>query len=293
MPIFTGVGTAIVTPFDAADNINFDVFEALIEFQISSGVDAIIVCGTTGEAATLSYEERAQAVKFVVERVRGRVPVVAGGGSNATATSKRLCLDAQEVGADALLLVTPYYNKATQKGLIAHYTAIAEAVDLPMILYNVPTRTGLNMLPQTVHALSKVDRIVGIKEASGDIVQVATIAALCDDDFDIYAGNCNEVLPILALGAKGCISVMGNVAPKNLHDLVTKFHAGDIAGARKLQLDAIPLVEAVFCELSPLPVKYMLNLMGYAVGGCRLPLTGLEEESKRIIESAMKTYGLI
>ena len=293
MPIFTGAGTAIVTPFDADGNINFNVFANLIEFQIANGIDAIIVCGTTGEAATLSYEERYDAVRFVVEQVRGRVPVISGGGSNSTATSIRLCLDGQKAGADGLLLVTPYYNKATQKGLIAHYSAIADVVDLPMILYNVPTRTGLNMQPQTVYALSKNPRIAGIKEASGDIAQAAVIASLCDDGFDLYAGNCNEVLPLLSLGAKGCISVSGNVAPQNLHDLVAKFNAGDIAGARKLQLDLIPLVEAVFCELSPLPVKYMLNEMGYAVGGCRLPLTYLEEESKAIVKQAMKNYGLI
>ena len=295
MPIFTGVGTAIVTPFGADGNIDFDVFQALVEFQISQGVDALIVCGTTGEAATLSYDERAAAVAFVAKQARGRVPVISGGGSNSTENSIRLCLDGQKAGADALLCVTPYYNKATQKGLVAHYTAIAKGVDLPIILYNVPSRTGLNMLPETVYELSKVDKIVGIKEAAGDIAQTARIAALCDGNpnFDIYAGNCNEILPTLALGGIGCISVLGNVAPRNLHDLVTKYLAGDTAGAKKLQLDAIALVDAVFCELSPLPVKHMLNVMGYKVGGCRLPLTELEEESKVFIEQAMKNYGLI
>jgi len=295
MPIFTGVGTAIVTPFDDAGNINFDVFETLIEFQIANNADAIIVCGTTGEAATLSYKERAAAVRFVVERVKGRVPVISGGGSNSTATSIRLCRDGQEAGADALLCVTPYYNKATQKGLIAHYSAIASEVDLPMIVYNVPSRTGLNMLPETVLALSSIDGIVGIKEAAGDIAQMGRIAALCADnnDFSLYAGNCNEVLPALSLGAVGCISVLGNVAPQNLHNLVEKYREGDIAAAKKLQLDAIPLVDAVFCELSPMPIKYMLTQMGYAVGGCRLPLTSLEEESKLHIQQAMKNYGLI
>ncbi|MCL2375960.1 MAG: 4-hydroxy-tetrahydrodipicolinate synthase [Defluviitaleaceae bacterium] len=293
MPIFTGVGTAIITPFNEKNEVDWNVYSDLIEFQIANGADAIIVCGTTGEAATLTYDERAESVRFVVQQVAGRVPVISGGGSNSTENSIRLCLDGQNVGADGLLCVTPYYNKTTQKGLVRHFTAIANAVDLPIILYNVPGRTGLNMEAETVYELSKVKNIVGIKEASHDLGQVTKIASLCGDNFDLYAGNDNEVLMVMTLGGKGCISTSGNVIPQNLHNLVVKFLDGDIAAARKLQLDAIPLIEAMFCEVNPMPVKYALNLMGYAVGICRLPLTTLEEESVEKIKRAMVNYGLI
>ena len=293
MPIFTGVGTAIVTPLGADDKIDFEVFERLVEFQIANDADAIIVCGTTGEAATLTYEERASAIKFVADTVKGRIPVVSGGGSNSTENTIRLCLDGQKAGADALLCVTPYYNKTTQKGLVAHYSKVAASVDLPILVYNVPSRTGLNIEPETTLELSKIENIVGIKEASHDLAQAARIAALCGDRFDLYAGNDNEILPMLSLGGIGCISVLGNVAPKNTHDIVEKFLSGDTEGARALQLEAIPLVDALFCELSPIPVKYMLNLMGYNVGPCRLPLTDLEPESIEIIKKAMANYGLI
>ena len=293
MSVFTGVGTALVTPFNKQDEVDWGVYADLIEFQITNGADAIIVCGTTGEAATLTYEERLESVHFVVRQVAGRVPVISGGGSNSTANSIRLCLDGQEAGADALLCVTPYYNKTTQKGLIAHYTAIAAAVDLPIILYNVPSRTGLNMEAETVAELSKLDNIVGIKEASHNLDQVAHIAAYCGDRLDIYSGNDSEVLACLALGGKGCISTFGNIAPKNLHDMVEKFMAGDVDSARKLQLDAIEIIDALFCENNPMPVKYALNLMGYAVGEGRLPLTVLEPESIKKIKKAMVNYGLI
>jgi len=295
MSVFTGVGTAIVTPFKGAnyDQVDWDVYADLIEFQIANGADAIIVCGTTGEAATLTYDERQESVNFVVKQVKGRVPVISGGGSNSTANSIRLSLDGKKVGADAILAVTPYYNKTTQKGLIAHFTAIAKAVDLPIILYNVPSRTGLNMEAKTVAELAKVENIVGIKEASHDIGLVAHIATYCGDDFDIYSGNCGEVLPILALGGKGCISATSNIAPQSYHDMVVKYLAGDVVGARKLQLDIIELVDAMFCEVSPMPVKYALNLMGYAVGEGRLPLTTLEPASMERIKKAMVDYGLI
>ena len=293
MSVFTGVGTAIVTPFNAQDQVDWGVFADLIEFQIANGADAIIVCGTTGEAATLTYEERLESVRFVVRQVAGRVPVISGGGSNSTANSIRLCLDGQEAGADALLCVTPYYNKTTQKGLIAHYTAIAKAVDLPIILYNVPSRTGLNMEAETVAELSKIDSIVGIKEASHDIDLIIHIAAYCGDRLDIYAGNCREILSVMAHGGKGSISTTANIIPQQLHDLVTKFAAGDVAGARKLQLGAVELINSMFCECNPMPVKYALNLMGYNVGPCRLPLTALEPESAEKIKKAMVDYGLI
>jgi len=292
MPIFTGAGTAIVTPFKQDMSVNYDMFGKLIEFQIAGGISAIIVCGTTGEAATLTYDERKELVRFAVERAKGRVPIVAGGGSNSTATSIKLCLDAQSVGADALLCVTPYYNKTTQKGLVAHYTAIADAVDLPIIAYNVPGRTGLNVEAETVLALSKIPKIVGIKESAGDIVQTARIAALCGNDFDIYAGNCNEILPTLSLGGIGCISVLGNIAPAAISGIVANFNKGDIAAARKLQLEAIDIIDKLFCEVNPMPVKAMLDKMGYAVGECRLPLTTLEEASVVMIDTAMKAYGL-
>ena len=293
MSVFTGVGTAIVTPFNAQNQVDWGVYADLIEFQIASGVDALIVCGTTGESSTLTYEERLESVRFVVKQVAGRVPVISGGGSNSTVNSIRLCLDGQKAGADALLCVTPYYNKTTQRGLIAHYTAIAKAVDLPIILYNVPSRTGLNMEAETVAELSKVENIVGIKEASHDIKLITHIATYCGDNFDIYAGNCNEVLAVMALGGKGCISTSGNVIPGDLHNLVVKFMDGDVAGARKLQLNAIPLIDSMFCEMNPMPVKYALNLMGYAVGEARLPLTTLEPESMDKIKKAMVDYGLI
>jgi 4-hydroxy-tetrahydrodipicolinate synthase len=293
MTVFTGVGTAIVTPFNAQNQVDWDVYADLIEFQIANGADAIIVCGTTGESATLTYEERLESVRFVVKQVAGRVPVVSGGGSNSTANSIRLSLDGKEAGADAILAVTPYYNKTTQKGLIVHYTAIAKAVDLPIILYNVPGRTGLNMEAATVAELSKIENIVGIKEASHNLDLVAHIAAYCDDRLDIYSGNCGEILVCMALGGKGCISTTANIIPQNLHDLVMKYIAGDVAGARKLQLDAIPLIDSMFCEVNPMPIKHALNLMGYAVGECRLPLTTLEPESVEKIKKAMVDYGLI
>jgi len=294
MTVFTGIGTAIVTPFNAQDQVDWDVYANLIEFQIANGADAIIVCGTTGEAATLTYEERLESVRFVVRQVAGRIPVISGGGSNSTANSIRLSLDGQEAGADAVLAVTPYYNKTTQKGLIAHYTAIAKAVDLPIILYNVPSRTGLNMEAKTVAELAKIDSIVGIKEASHDIDLVIHIAAYTEnDDFAIYAGNCCEVLSVTAHGGKGGISTSANIIPQTMHDIYTKFASGDVAGARKLQLDAVDLIDSMFCEVNPMPVKYALNLMGHAVGGCRLPLTALEPESAEKIKKAMVNYGLI
>jgi len=293
MPIFQGVGTAIVTPFDAQGEVDYNVLGRLVEFQIMNDVDALIVCGTTGEAATLTYEERFEVVKFVVEQVAGRVPVIGGGGSNSTPNTVRLCQDVQKAGADALLVVTPYYNKTTQKGLVEHYSALAKEVDLPILAYNVPGRTGLNIEPQTLAKIAQIDKIVGTKEAAGDIVQTAKMAALVPEDFAIYAGNCNEVLPTLALGGIGCISVMGNVAPKDLHDICVAFRNGDLELAKRLQHKALPLVDALFHELSPMPVKHILTQMGFAVGAARAPLTTLEEESIEIINKTAKEYGLI
>ncbi|MCL2753661.1 MAG: 4-hydroxy-tetrahydrodipicolinate synthase [Defluviitaleaceae bacterium] len=293
MPIFQGVGTAIVTPFNEQGEVDYNVLSKFIEFQITNDVDALIVCGTTGEAATLTYEERFNVVKFVAEQVAGRVPVIGGGGSNSTPNTIRLCQDVQEAGADALLVVTPYYNKTTQKGLVEHYTMLATEVDLPIIVYNVPGRTGLNIEPETLAKIAQIDKIVGTKEAAGDIVQTAKMAALVPDDFAIYAGNCNEVLPTLSLGGVGCISVMGNVAPKDLHDICVAFRNGDLELAKKLQHKALALVDALFYELNPIPVKHILTQMGFAVGVSRAPLTTLEEGSIEIINKAARDYGLI
>jgi 4-hydroxy-tetrahydrodipicolinate synthase len=293
MPLFQGVGTAIVTPFGKDGNVDYKVFGKLIEFQILNDVDAIIVCGTTGESATMTYEERFSAVKFVVDTVAGRVPVIGGGGSNSTASAVRLCQDVQKAGADGLLVVSPYYNKSTPKGLVDHYTAIAASVDIPILAYNVPGRTGMNITAEVLVRLAQIDGIVGIKESAGDIVQAAKMAAMVPEGFDIYAGNCNEVLAMLSLGAVGCISVMGNVAPRDLHDLCVKFRNGDIEGARKIQLGAMALVDALFHEVNPIPVKAILNLMGFPVGVCRPPLSTLEEGSIEVVTKAAKDYGLI
>ena len=293
MSIFTGAGVALVTPTYADGSVNFDKLKELIEFQIANETDALIICGTTGEASTLSDEVQIECVRFSNEVANGRVPVIAGAGSNDTAHCIALAQGCEKAGADAVLLVTPYYNKATQKGLILHYTAVANSISIPVILYNVPGRTGCNIAPTTVYELSKVKNIVAIKEASGNFSQIAEIAALCGPDFDIYSGNDDQIVPMLALGAKGVISVLSNVAPKNTHDMVAKFMAGDVAGAAKLQLDAIELIKALFCEVNPIPVKAALNLMGYEVGPCRLPLCDMEEKNLETLRTALKNCGLL
>lgn len=293
MSIFTGAGVALVTPTHADGSVNFDKLKELIEFQIANETDALIICGTTGEASTLSDEVQIECVRFSKEVANGRVPVIAGAGSNDTQHCIELAQGCEKAGADAVLLVTPYYNKATQKGLILHYTAVANSISIPVILYNVPGRTGCNIAPKTVYELSKVKNIVAIKEASGNFSQIAEIAALCGPDFDIYSGNDDQIVPMLALGAKGVISVLSNVAPKDTHDMVAKFMAGDIAGAAKLQLGAIELINALFCEVNPIPVKAALNLMGYEVGPCRLPLCDMEEKNLETLRTALKNYGLL
>ena len=256
MPIFKGAGVAIVTPFTQDDKVNFEELGKMIDFQIAGGTDAIIICGTTGESSTLTHEEHDACIKFAVEHTAGRVPVIAGTGSNSTAEAIRLSTHAQNNGADALLLVTPYYNKATQKGLIQHYTAIANSVDLPIILYNVPSRTGVNILPQTAVTLAKnVKNIVAVKEASGNISQVAELAALADGCIDIYSGNDDQVVPLLSLGGVGVISVLSNVMPKLTHDMVMSYLNGDVKLSRQLQLSVMNLNKALFCEVNPIPVK--------------------------------------
>ncbi|MBQ3568974.1 MAG: 4-hydroxy-tetrahydrodipicolinate synthase [Anaerotignum sp.] len=293
MSIFTGAGVALVTPMNADGSVNFEKMRELIEFQIANDTDALIICGTTGEATTISDEDQIECVRFAKEVAAGRVPVIAGAGSNDTAHCIELAVACEKAGADAVLLVTPYYNKATQKGLILHYTAIANAINIPIILYNVPGRTGCNLAPKTVAELAKVPNIVAVKEASGNLSQVAEIAALVGPDFDIYSGNDDQILPVLSLGGAGVISVLSNVAPKQTHDMVAKFFEGDIKGSIKLQLDAIELISALFCEVNPIPVKTALNLMGYEVGSCKLPLCEMEPKNLETLKTAMKNYGLI
>lgn len=293
MAIFTGSGVAIVTPFGADGKVNFDAFEKLIEFQLANGTDAIIVCGTTGEASTLTDDEQLECVRFVAETVKGRVPVIAGAGSNYTEHGVHLCKGSQKAGADALLLVTPYYNKCSQKGLIAHFKKLAGSVDIPVVLYSVKSRTALNIEPQTAYELSKVENIVAIKEASSDIIQIAQIAELCSGNMTLYAGNDDQIVPILSLGGMGVISVVANVAPRQTHDIVAKFLEGNLKESLRLQLEMLPLVRALFCEVNPVPVKAALNLMGYNAGGYRMPLCEMEEENLLRLKKAMTDYGLI
>ena len=293
MSIFTGSGVAIVTPFKQDKTIDFDAFEKLINFQIENKTDAIIVCGTTGEASTLTEEEHIEAVKFCVEKTAKRVPVIAGAGSNSTMRSLSLCKKCEEVGVDGLLVITPYYNKTTQNGIINHYKILAENVNLPIILYNVPSRTGLNMTPKTVLELSKIKNIVGIKEASGNISQVVEIASICPEDFYIYSGNDNHILPILSIGGKGVISVLANIVPKDTHNMIEKFLNGDLKTSKKLQLSTIELINALFCEVNPIPVKTALELMGYGKAYFREPLLNMEEEDFIALKNTMKNYNLI
>lgn len=293
MSIFTGAGVALVTPMHADGSVNFEKMRELIEFQLANDTDALIICGTTGEATTISDADQIECVRFAKEVAAGRAPIIAGAGSNDTAHCIELAQACEKAGADAVLLVTPYYNKATQKGLILHYTAIANAISIPIILYNVPGRTGCNLAPKTVLELSKVKNIVAVKEASGNLSQVAEIAALVGEDFDIYSGNDDQILPILSLGGKGVISVLSNVAPKQTHDMVMHYLNGDTKAATKLQLEAIELISALFCEVNPIPVKTALNLMGYEVGACKLPLCDMEPKNLETLKAAMKNYGLI
>ncbi len=293
MALFTGSGVAIVTPFKEDSSVNFASLERMIDFQISNGTDAIIICGTTGEASTLSDDEQIDTIGCAVKAAAGRVPVIAGAGSNDTRHGCELCRRSEKTGADGLLIVTPYYNKTTQKGLIEYYKAMAGSVNIPVIMYSVAGRTGLNIAPETVKVLTEVDNIVAIKEASGNISQVAEIAALCGDDIDIYSGNDDQVLPLLSLGGKGVISVLANVAPRDTHDMVTKFLEGDVKGAIDLQLRAIELIKGLFCEVNPIPVKAALNMMGMEAGGYRAPLTTMTDENYKRLEKAKKNYGLI
>ncbi len=294
MAIFKGAGVAIVTPMKANGEVDYEKFGNLIEFQIENGTDAIIVCGTTGEASTLTHEEHLETIKYCVEKVAGRIPVIAGTGSNCTETAVYLSTEAEKYGVDGILLVTPYYNKATQNGLYAHFKKIAESVRVPAILYNVPSRTGCNILPETVVRLCKdVDNIVGVKEASGNISQIAHLAAISHGYVDIYSGNDDQIVPILALGGVGVISVLSNVAPRQTHEICQKFFDGDVEGSRKMQLEALDLCSALFCEVNPIPVKKALNLMGMEAGSLRMPLSEMEEANAERLKKAMEAYGIL
>lgn len=293
MAIFTGSGVAIITPFHEDGSINYDQLKKLVDYHCENGTDSIVICGTTGESATMTEEEHLECIKRTIDFTAGRIPVIAGTGSNCTATAVELSREAAKAGADGLLVVTPYYNKATQKGLIEHYKAIAREADAPIIMYSVASRTGCNIEPATVAALVKeVDNIVGVKEASGNISQVAKIMQLTQGNIDLYSGNDDQIVPILALGGKGVISVLSNVAPRETHEICAKFFAGDIEGSRELQLKAIPLINALFSEVNPIPVKKAVSLMGMEVGGLRMPLTEMEEANAQKLAQAMRAFGI-
>lgn len=294
MAIFKGAGVAIVTPMKDNYEVNYEKLDEILEEQIAGKTDCIVICGTTGESATLSEEEHMEAIRFTIDRVNHRIPVIAGTGSNCTATAIQMSKEADEAGADGILLVTPYYNKGTQNGLIAHFTSIAQEVKIPAVLYNVPSRTGCNLQPKTVaHLVKNVENIVGIKEASGDIGHVAQLMNLCDGKIDLYSGNDDQVVPLLSLGGLGVISVLSNVAPEYVHNMVYKFFEGDVAGSCKMQLDAIPVINALFSEVNPIPVKAAMNLQGKEVGPLRLPLTEMEPQNKEVLKKAMEDLGIL
>ncbi len=289
-PIFTGSGVAIVTPF-TNEGTDYNKLSELIEFQIKEGTDAIIICGTTGEASTMYDEEHKAAIKFTVEKVNGRIPVIAGTGSNYTVHAIELSQYAEEVGADAILTVTPYYNKTTQKGLFEHFKLIANSIKIPAILYNVPSRTNLNIAPETIKALSQIDNIVAVKECN--FSQVGDIVNLCGDDITIYSGEDGAIVPFLSMGAKGVISVMANIIPKDTHDIVAKYLAGDVEGSRKMQLKTLDLIKALFVEVSPIPIKAAMNLLGMNVGSCRLPLVDMSDKNMEYLRNELIKYGLL
>ena len=294
MAIFKGAGVAIITPFTEDNQVNYEELGKIIDNQIENGTDAIIICGTTGESATLSHDEHDACIRFAIQHTAGRVPVIAGTGSNSTAEAIRLSVHAEEAGADALLLVTPYYNKATQNGLISHYTEIAGKVSIPIIMYNVPSRTGVNIEPETAVYLAKhVKNIVGIKEASGNFSQIAKILSLCGDKLQIYSGNDDQITSALALGAKGVVSVLANVVPQETHDICQSYFEGDTERSDTLQLRYLELIENLFSDVNPVPVKCAMNAMGMNVGGCRLPLCAMDPVAEERLKSCLHRYGLI
>ena len=294
MSVFTGAGVAIITPMKANGEVNYEKLGEFIDYQIETSTDAIVICGTTGEASTFTHEEHIETIRFAADHVKKRVPVIAGTGSNCTETAVYLSQEAQKAGVDACLVVTPYYNKATQKGLIKHYTTVAKSVDLPIIMYNVPGRTGCNLLPETVAELVRTkSNLVGLKEATGNLAQASKTMALTDGKLDLYSGEDGLVVPLMSIGAVGVISVWSNVAPGKVHAMCESFFKGDIKTARKLQLEALPLVDALFSEVNPIPVKKALNLMGMEVGPLRSPLCEMSEANAKKLAEVMKNYGIL
>ncbi len=291
--IFEGVATALVTPMNNDGSINFDRLKTLIDEQIESGIPALVICGTTGESATMTLEEHSEVIRVAIKHAAGRVKIIAGAGSNDTACAAELAKEAEEAGADALLIVTPYYNKATQNGLVAHYKYIAERVSLPIILYNVPSRTGCNIKPETYAKLAEIDNIVAIKEANGDISSVVKTRLLCGDKLDIYSGNDDQIVPIMALGGKGVISVLSNVCPKETVEMCDRMLSGDVEGAAAMQIELSSLVDALFIEVNPIPVKEAMNIMGMGMGPLRLPMTPMEESTKAVLINELKKFDLI
>lgn len=294
MALFRGAGVALVTPFHADGSVNYEKLAELVEEQIAGGTDAIIACGTTGEAATMSEEEHMDVIRFIIKAVNHRIPVIAGTGSNCTATAIDLSKQAEEAGAEGVLLVTPYYNKATQGGLIQHYEAVAGAISLPCILYNVPSRTGVTIQPETMAYLYQhVENIVGVKDATGNISMITKLMSLVDENFLLYSGDDDQIVPLLSVGASGVISVLSNVAPRETHEICQKWFDGDIKGAREAQFKAYPLIKALFAEVNPIPVKAALNLMGKNVGSLRLPMTEATDTTKALLKDEMTKYGIL
>ena len=294
MSIFTGAAVALITPMHEDGSINYEEMERIVNDQINHGTDAIVICGTTGEASTLTHEEHIETIRFAADHVKKRVPVIAGTGSNCTETAVYLSQEAQKAGVDACLVVTPYYNKATQKGLIKHYTTVAKSVDLPIIMYNVPGRTGCNIQPETAATLAKdVDNIVAIKAATGNMAQESKTMALAEGRLDMYSGEDGLIVPLMSIGAKGVISVLSNVAPQQTHDICAKFAEGKIEEARQLQFNALELVDALFCEVNPVPVKHALNLQGWDMGPLRMPLCEMEDANLERLRNAMIQYGIL
>ncbi|HBF4437280.1 dihydrodipicolinate synthase 2 [Clostridioides difficile] len=289
--LFKGSAVALVTPFTEDNNVNFEKLGELIEYHIENDTDALVVCGTTGEATTMSESEIFAVIKYTVEKVNKRIPVIAGTGSNNTMLSVHMSQEAEKLGVDGLLIITPYYNKTNEKGLKLHFETIANSVKLPIILYNVPGRTKVNIKPSVVAELAKIDNIVAVKEASGDLAQVAEIAKLVPEDFAIYSGNDDTILPLLSLGGSGVISVLANICPKETHDLVAKFFEGDIEGSKKLQLDMDALIAALFIEVNPVPVKTAMNILGFNVGDLRLPLAEMEETNLNVLKHELTNFG--
>lgn len=294
MAIFEGAGVALITPFKENGEVNYEKLEEIVEEQIACGTDAIIACGTTGEASTMTHEEHLDVIRYICEVTNKRIPVIAGTGSNCTETAIYLSVEAEKHGADGLLVVSPYYNKATQKGLIAHFSAVADAVKIPMVLYNIPGRTGVTIAPETIATLCKtVDNIVGVKEASGNFSAIATLMSLADGQVDLYSGNDDQIVPLLSLGGKGVISVLSNVAPAQTHAICQNYFDGNVAESARLQIEAIPLITELFREVNPIPVKAAMNLMGKNVGPLRMPLTEMEPQNQEKLKAAMTAYGIL